>query len=214
MFQLSHGHGKAQETLCVPGLRQRRDALAGPVRRMPGMEFSRRGRASDGVLAETRPVFRRSADRARRDGGNRRGARTHRYGTCRIRSRARRRAGGRQRDPDGRRSGDRQVDPAAAGGGQYREIRPRRGLYLGRGSPCASPHARPQARCGRCAGAARERDQCARYLDHARAGRAARADRDRFDPDDVLRPDRGRARHRQPSAWLRFRVDPLRQGMR
>ena len=45
-------------------------------------------------------------------------------------------------------------------------------------------------------------------------GRAARAARHRFDPDDAFGPDRGRARHGQPGARLGAGTDPLRQGAR
>src|SRR3546814_801508 len=50
------------------------------------------------------------------------------------------------------------------------------------------------------------------YFDDARFGRAARAARDRFDPDDAFGPDRRRARHGEPGARFGAGTDPLRQG--
>ena len=116
--------------------------------------------------------------------------------------------------PDRRRSGHRQVDPAAASRREDRRARPSGRLYFRRGSGGPGAAARAPARARRGAAPARRGDLGARHPDHARRGGAAGAGGDRFDPDHVFGPDRGRAGDGQPGPRRGARADPLRQGER
>ena len=139
----------------------------------------------------------RPGDRAQRPRHRRAAAAAHRLRDGRVRPRARRRAGAGLGDPGRRRSRDRQVDAAAAGRRIFRPQRTEVHLYFRRGGGGASADARrPAGPAGR-AGAAGGRDQPARHPDHARH-RAPRPRGDRFDPDDVGRQRRKRARLGQP----------------
>ena len=70
------------------------------------------------------------------------------------------------------------------------------------------------ARRRRRAGAARRGDQRARHRGLARRADAPRSRRHRFDPDDVSRHARQRARHRQPGARRGAGADRARQAAR
>ena len=116
----------------------------------------------------------------------------------RVRPGAGRRPGRRLGDPDRRRSGHRQVDLAAAGGREDRRARPSGRLYFRRGGGGPGAAARAPARARRGAAPARRGDLGPRHPDHLGRERAAGAGRDRFDPDHVFGPDRGRAGDGQP----------------
>ena len=131
-----------------------------------------------------------------------------------VRPGAGRRAGGGLGDPDRRRSGDRQIDPAVASGREGRGARRSGCLYFRRGGGRSGAAAGAPARAGRGTAAPRGGDLGARHSDDAGRERAARSGGDRFDPDDVFGPDRGRAGDGEPGPRLGPRADPLRQGER
>ncbi len=163
-----------------------------------------------------RDRFRRLARQQRADAAP---AERHRRVRPGLRRRPRRRLGIAGR----RRSRHRQIDAAAAGRGRARARQgpgkverracPLR-LYLGRGGDRPGADARRPPRCRRRAGRARDRDQHPRHHGGARPAGRRPDRRHRFDPDDVSRHARQRARHGQPGARRGAGADPPRQAPR